>query len=120
MAKRLKFRLFDKFNIESAGGDGNGFIDAEDGAAIDLSDMPGIKRIFVSFAPADDTVVQITKTRGEDTMTTILRDGQTCTANTGYGPIEIAVSDLDTIDFEAVEDVGLDWIIIDASYKAEA
>lgn len=119
MAKRLKFRMFDKFAVASCGGTGHGFINSEDGAPLDLSDFPGIKRLFVSFALAGNSKVQITKTRDAVTKTTILKNNDTLTAHYGIGPIAVPVSELDTFDFEAVSDVGLDWILIEASYKAE-
>lgn len=114
----LMKRVFDGFDLASAGA-GAGVVEAEDGAAIDLSDYPGVKRLLVSFALAGNSKVSVTKTRDAVTKTTALKLGDTLVAGKGYGPIAVPVSDKDTVDVVAVSDVGFDWLILEVSFTGE-
>lgn len=114
----LMKRVFDKFALASAGA-GDGVVEAEDGAAIDLSDYPGVKRLLVSFALDGDSALSITKTRDAVTKTTALKLGDVLVAEKGYGPISVPVSELDTVDIVAVADAGFDWIILEVSFTGE-
>lgn len=114
----LMKRVFDGFDLASAGA-GEGVVEAEDGAPIDLSQYPGAKRLLVSFALAGNSKVSVTKTRGVTTKTTALKLGDTLVAGNGYGPIAVPVSDKDTVDIVAISDVGFDWIIIEISFTGE-
>jgi hypothetical protein len=116
--KRKKGVMFDKFALAHAGAS-VGVVETEDGDALDLSEMPGVRRLFISFALDGDSKLAVTKTRDGVTKTTVLKDDATLKAGRGYGPIAVPVSALDTFDVITLSDVGFDWILIEASYKAE-